>query len=1078
MLTRTFRLLLVGFRSLLHYGFLESVMRGIKRAPRAWSSLPQIPFFRYFHCIPTYLSLPRTKMPSSVIPVVHNHTHREDIDEALAVDALLFSVNNHQKLVDPQQQQEQQEHVPGTPVPSVYASPLSKADQWQTTIENVVNAIVEIRYCRVAPFDTAGIDLESGIASTNLILGWHAGAMTSSATGFVVDAKLGIILTNRHVVSSGPFVGVAICHDQEEVDVFPIYRDPIHDFGFLRFDPKKIRYMQLTEIRLRPDLAQVGLDIRVLGNDAGEKLSILAGSLSRLDRNTPYYGQLTYNDFNTFYLQAASNSSGGSSGSPVINIDGFAVGLQAGGYNSGPSTNFYLPLDRILYALEYVRKGDPVPRGDIQTQFLYRPFDEVRRLGLNQVTEDSVRQTFPDELGMLVVATVLPDGPAYGKLQEGDVLLTVNGNYITKFVPLEAIFDSHIDKDIEIAVDRGGKDICYTIRVGDLHAITPDRFVEVGGSTLNEVSYQLARTHAVSCRGVYVSGPSGMFILNGPGHGWIIKSIDDQETPDLDAFIAVIRTIPDRARIPVVFYSITDTHTILMSVVQMERHWTPFRLATRNDMTGYWDFIDLGDPVPPRTIKIPKMLSFVDMTTTNNGPPILLNRSIVAVSYYTPYLLEGYPFKRRSGTGLILDKERGLVVVARSAVPNAMGDVNLTVADTLVIPAKVVYLHPTHNFTIVKYDATLLRDTPVMSASISKKTLQRGDPVNLLSYYYSDNPSYLTTTVVDIYTVNIPSCHSCLQIPRFRGINHDAIALESPLAACSFSGILTSPEDHSVQGLWLSYLGDSASGYENEYRNGLHISQVLPALRKLQQQKPGDRPIGIRSLDVEYTSVALHQAFAMGLSEEWIRKIQQASPTRHKVLQVHRVPVGHHTSELKEQDLILSMNGKVVAHVYDMDMEEDDEESSSFEEVELRILRQKQEHTIRVKTTVLSGLGTDRMVIWAGAVLQAPHKAVLQQSKILPSHIYITDVIYGSPAHMYGASETCWITHINSEAVNTLDDFIQAIRDSSDTPYVRVRCVSFDNIPSVISIKMVNHYFPLVDMAMDEEGNWVNHKIQ
>jgi hypothetical protein len=57
--------------------------------------------------------------------------------------------------------------------------------------------------------------------------------------------------------------------NHEETPAIPIYRDPVHDFGFLKIDPSAIRYSELVEIPLRPELARVGLEIRVAGNDAG-----------------------------------------------------------------------------------------------------------------------------------------------------------------------------------------------------------------------------------------------------------------------------------------------------------------------------------------------------------------------------------------------------------------------------------------------------------------------------------------------------------------------------------------------------------------------------------------------------------------------------------------------------------------------------------------------------------------------------------------------------------------------------------------------------------------------------------------
>ena len=86
-----------------------------------------------------------------------------------------------------------------------------------------------------------------------------------SATGFIVDAKRGIILSNRHVVSPAPIVAQAVLTNYEEVDLIPIYRDPVHDFGFLKFDPSKVKFMELQEIDLCPEKAKVGLEIRVVG---------------------------------------------------------------------------------------------------------------------------------------------------------------------------------------------------------------------------------------------------------------------------------------------------------------------------------------------------------------------------------------------------------------------------------------------------------------------------------------------------------------------------------------------------------------------------------------------------------------------------------------------------------------------------------------------------------------------------------------------------------------------------------------------------------------------------------------------
>ncbi|MCD9645549.1 serine protease [Datura stramonium] len=46
----------------------------------------------------------------------------------------------------------------------------------------------------------------------------------------------------------------------------------VHDFGFFRYDPAAVQFLSYEEIPLAPDAASVGVEIRVVGNDSGEKV--------------------------------------------------------------------------------------------------------------------------------------------------------------------------------------------------------------------------------------------------------------------------------------------------------------------------------------------------------------------------------------------------------------------------------------------------------------------------------------------------------------------------------------------------------------------------------------------------------------------------------------------------------------------------------------------------------------------------------------------------------------------------------------------------------------------------------------
>jgi len=760
----------------------------------------------------------------------------------------------------------------------------------------------------------------------------------------------------------------------------------VHDFGILRFDPKKIKYMPVSALELHPDQAKVGVEIRVVGNDAGEKLSILSGVISRLDRNAPEYGE-GYSDFNTNYIQAAAAASGGSSGSPVVNKDGFAVALQAGGRADGAATDYFLPLDRPLRALKLIQQTEPVARGTIQTQWLLKPFDECRRLGLSPEWEKAVRTQFPTETGMLVAEIVLPGGPAAGKIEEGDLLIKVNGKLLTQFVRLDSILDDSVGGKVSVTIQRAGENTDMELDVADLHHITPDRFVSVAGASFHDLSYQQARLYAISLKdaGVYVCEAAGTFrFADGFASGWCIQEVDNQPTPNLETFIEVMRKIPDRKRIVIVYKHLRDLHTANTSITTVDRHWhADMRIAKRNDTTGLWDFSTLAEAVPAEA-PAPQRANFVKLSS-KYPEAVDIVRSFVRVHVSMALKIDGFPKMHKQGYGLVVDAEQGLVLVSRALLPYDLCDIHLIIADSIFVIAKVVFMHPLQNYAIVKYDTSLV-NAPVKTPKFSSEFIKKGDETIFFGLNQNFRPVVAKTVVTDISTVAIPAS---AVTPRYRATNFDAITVDTNQASHSACGVLLK-EDGTVQALWLSYLGErtSHSGKDVEYHLGLATPMILPVLNQI---KSGKTP-KLRILNVEFQTVQMSQARVMGVSEEWIEKTEQEDPERHQLFMVRKVDSGHEDG-LQEGDVLLTLNGKLITRAPDLDVMYNNEFLGAV------IVRKREELSLNVPTVPTEDLETDRVVSFCGATLHRPHQAVRQQISKIHSDVYISSRARGSPAY-------------------------------------------------------------------------------
>ncbi|TQV85362.1 trypsin-like peptidase domain-containing protein [Aliikangiella coralliicola] len=913
----------------------------------------------------------------------------------------------------------------------------AQSTRWDKTIQKVTDAVVSIRVNAVRPFDTEG-------------------SMVTQATGFVVDAQNGIILTNRHVVNPGPVTAEAIFSNSEEVELIPIYRDPIHDFGFFKFNPKSLEFIKPQELKLVDNKAQIGDEIKVIGNDSGEHMSILSGTLARLDRSAPKYRRGGYNDFNTFYFQSAADTSGGSSGSPVVNINAEVIAINAGG-NNASSSSFFLPLYKITRALKSIQENKPIKRGTLQTTLSYQPYDQVRRLGLSSDLESKFRQK-SDGDGLLTIAETVVDGAADKKLKPGDIVISLQSpdqklDYVSRYEQFEIFLDEHVGEEITLTVSRQGKLKTLALTVENLHQVTPDEYMEVAGGIFNNYSYQLARQTNLSTSGVYVSSAGFMFGNAGIGRGVVLQSINNQEITNLDDFQQALSELKQNQYFTLKYVNIGAPKSTRVANVKFQTNWHVSKRCNRNDETGLWPCKAINWEQESH-LPAPTEIKFNQYSDKRKNK---IARSLVMVNTSLPYHVDGQNFPNYSGTGLVIDADKGLVIVDRNTVPIKMAQVDITISGVAEIPAKVLFVHPLHSFALIQYDPELVPNSGIRSAPLNTSPLESGETVWLVGYQTANRliSEKLNVSSFDPLTLPAPS------IPQFREVNINAVTINNPPAVAS--GVLLDKRG-KVRSWWTNFaFGRSTT---QTIDRGLPISYV----KSIRDQWRKKGKIDIYSLEVELHPVTIADARNFGLSDEWMEKFQ-SNGSKSQMLQITRLVAGSDAFELlKEGDLLLSIDEEIIHNFSDLD------KMTQQPEINLSVWRDGEQHDFNIKTKMLSGNDTEEVYLWSGALLQKPHRALASQHAIEADGVYVSWYWFGSPANRYGLRPLNRITEFEGEKVESIEQFIQLTQKHRDKDYLRIRLLDLIGRESIITLKQDLHYWPTQKIFKNSAG-WRNELV-
>ena len=355
-----------------------------------------------------------------------------------------------------------------------------------------------------------------------------------TGSGFLMDPN-GVVVTNEHVVERAEKVSVIVPGRPGRYLAKVVGMDKQTDLAVLKISPREgEKLFPITKLG-DSDRLRVGEWVIAIGNPYGLDGTVSLGIISGKGRDLRTDNLL--NDF----IQTDAMIDRGSSGGPLINLQGEVLGINSRGQGRG--IGFTIPINTAKRVVADLLGEGHIARGylGVAIQPLDRELATYWDLG---------------EVHGVIVNGVLDDSPAaQAGLEVGDILLSFDGHElraekdedIGEFQRLVA--GTKVGTEVKLDVLREGSRETLKARLGVQPKVVPDEEETHFGFTVQEVTAKLFRLHRLETRdGVLVS-----FVERGSeaeeaglGPGDLIQRINQKPVTEIESFREAMRSlVPD-----------------------------------------------------------------------------------------------------------------------------------------------------------------------------------------------------------------------------------------------------------------------------------------------------------------------------------------------------------------------------------------------------------------------------------------------------------------------------------------------------------------------------------------------------